>query len=90
MLFMPFIENAIKYSSHTSAPFFRMSVRTDKQRVYFHLQNNFHADRRKFSGTNTGLSNTKKRLELMYHNRHELKITESDDFVHTVDLTVRL
>jgi len=90
MMFMPFIENAIKYSSHTSAPFFSLIVRTDKKKLVFQLKNNFHSDRRKFSGTNTGISNTKKRLELMYKNKHELTITESDDMVYTVDLTVRL
>ena len=76
MLFMPFIENAIKYSSHTDKPFFSLFIEADKKVFTFKMKNNFNESGRKFSGTNTGLSNTKKRLELMYKKKHELGITE--------------
>lgn len=88
MLFMPFIENAIKYCSQTEKPLFILEINSDKKNLDFKLINNFSGDRRKFSGTNTGLSNTKKRLELMYKKRHSLVITESDD-LYSVDLNIR-
>jgi LytS/YehU family sensor histidine kinase len=88
MLFMPFIENAIKYCSQTEKPMFILEITSDKKNLDFKIINNFSGDRRKFSGTNTGLSNTKKRLELMYKKRHSLIITESDD-LYTVDLNIR-
>lgn len=88
MLFMPFIENAIKYCSQTEKPLFILNISSDRKNLVFKLINNFSGDRRKFSGTNTGLSNTKKRLELMYKKRHSLVITESDD-LYSVDLNIR-
>ena len=89
MLFMPFIENAIKYSSHTDKPFCSLSIQTDKKRLSFKMRNNFTNDGRKFSGTNTGISNTKKRLELTYRNKHELIIDDKNG-IYTVELTIKL
>ncbi|AEA42836.1 sensor histidine kinase [Fluviicola taffensis] len=89
MLFMPFIENAIKYSSGTEKPTVSLEISTDKQRLTFKVWNNFDPERREFSGTNTGISNTKQRLELMYNNKHELIITDADG-IHTVELTLVL
>lgn len=87
MLFMPFIENAIKYSSQTENPFLNLSIHNDKKRLTFKIENSFSSDRRKFSGTNTGISNTKKRLELMYEKKHVLLITEVND-IYNVELTI--
>lgn len=87
MLFMPFIENAIKYSSQTENPHIKLDIRSDKKILEFKIENNFSDDRRKFSGTNTGISNTKKRLELMYKKRHSLTITETES-IYLVDLQI--
>jgi LytS/YehU family sensor histidine kinase len=87
MLFMPFIENAIKYCSQTEKPVCIVEINSDKRRLYFKIVNNFSEDRRKFSGTNTGISNTKKRLELMYKKRHELVIIEKED-LYSVQLSL--
>lgn len=87
MLFMPFIENAIKYSSQTENPHIKLDIRSDKKNLEFKIENNFSDDRRKFSGTNTGISNTKKRLELMYKKRHSLTITETES-IYLVDLYI--
>lgn len=89
MLFMPFIENAIKYSAHTDHPFCFLSIHTDKKGLTFRMRNNFTNQRRKFSGTNTGILNTKQRLELTYKNRHELAISETDH-IYTVELSITL
>lgn len=88
LLFMPFIENAIKYSSHTDKPFLHLSITADKKTLLFKLKNNYTDSGRKFSGTNTGLSNTKKRLELMYGKKHELIIAE-DKGIYSVELTLK-
>lgn len=87
MLFMPFIENAIKYSSQTENPHIKLDIRSDKKNLEFKIENNFSDDRRKFSGTNTGISNTKKRLELIYKKRHSLTITETES-IYLVDLQI--
>jgi LytS/YehU family sensor histidine kinase len=88
MLFMPFIENAIKYCSQTEKPFLYLQLETDKKNLYFKIINNYNDDRRKFAGTNTGILNTKKRLDLMYSNRHKLLINESGD-IYTVELALK-
>lgn len=89
MLFMPFIENAIKYSAHTDRPFLYLLVQADKKKLVFKMKNNFTRDGRKFSGTNTGISNTKKRLALTYRNRHELLISDENE-IYTVELSIKL
>jgi len=89
MLFMPFIENAIKFSSHADKPFCALSVQADKKRFIFHMQNNFDRNHTKFSGTNTGISNTRQRLELTYRNKHELLIDDTGE-LYTIVLTIRL
>ncbi|PBQ32957.1 hypothetical protein CNR22_14630 [Sphingobacteriaceae bacterium] len=89
MLFMPFIENAIKYSAHTDHPFCFLSIHSDKKNLEFKMRNNFTEDGRKFSGTNTGISNTKKRLELTYKNKHELLISDANK-VYSVELSIKL
>lgn len=89
MLFMPFIENAVKYSAHADKPFCSLSIVMDKKFLKFRMQNNYTEEGRKFSGTNTGISNTKKRLELTYKSKQELLINEADG-IYTVDLTIKL
>jgi len=89
MLFMPFIENAIKYSSQTDKPFLSLSITTDKKKLIFKIRNNFSIGRRKFSGTNTGIMNTKKRLELIYRNKHELVINDTNE-IYTIELVIKL
>lgn len=88
MLFMPFIENAIKYSSHTDEPFLSLSIEANKKSLLFKMKNNFTESGRKFSGTNTGLSNTKKRLELMYRKKHELIISQGDG-IYSIELSLK-
>jgi LytS/YehU family sensor histidine kinase len=87
MLFMPFIENSIKYSSQTEKPLIRLEIISDRKQLNFIIENDFSDDRRKFSGTNTGISNTKKRLELMYKKRHTLTIIESEG-LYSVNLRI--
>ncbi len=89
MLFMPFIENGIKFSVHNDHPFLSLRIETDKKKLTFTMKNNFNNDKRKFTGTNTGISNTKKRLELMYQNKHHFLITETDE-IYLIELTINL
>jgi len=89
MLFMPFIENAIKYSAHADNPFCNLTIEMEKKTLLFTMRNNFTEDGKKFSGTNTGISNTRKRLELTYGNRHELTIDDKGG-IYLVELTIKL
>lgn len=89
MLFMPFIENAIKYSSGTEKPTISLSISSDRRTLTFKIRNNYDPGRGEFSGTNTGISNTKQRLALMYNNNHRLIINDFEN-IHTVKLILVL
>ncbi|NQY28675.1 MAG: histidine kinase [Flavobacteriaceae bacterium] len=78
-IFMPFIENAIKYSGLTEQPKIDIQFNITETQIHFLVSNN------KTDATSTnkdggiGLSNVKRRLFLLYENAHELQIKESNN-----------
>ncbi|MCL6524271.1 MAG: histidine kinase [Thermoflavifilum sp.] len=90
MLFIPFIENAFKHSNveDTRKGWIRMQLRTANKTVYFHISNSI-PDRAytKDEAGGIGLQNIRKRLELLYPNKHQLHI-DTHDGVFTVDLQI--
>lgn len=86
-IFMPFIENAIKYSGLTQKPRVSIYFKITDTQIHFHVFNN-KADIisvKKDSGI--GLSNVKRRLFLLYENAHELQIEENNES-YTVNLVL--
>jgi LytS/YehU family sensor histidine kinase len=85
-LFIPFVENAFKYGTEPENST-KIDIEFDLSRadsVQFEIKN-----KKIMTGTNgigTGIETTKKRLELIYPDKHELKITNADDFI--VHLTI--
>ncbi len=92
MIFLTFLENAFKHGQLSSESSYKIEgkIEVDKNKISFKLRND--------TGTNgqpvendkgVGLENTKRRLELLYPNRHQLSISKSDtSFV--VDLTLEI
>ncbi|ASK29945.1 hypothetical protein CEY12_07420 [Chryseobacterium sp. T16E-39] len=89
LLFIPFIENAVKHNSNDQKAFIK---------VHFHLENNilhFTCTNSKDSVQPTarsggiGLTNIKKRLELLYPDRYQLTI-ENNPSSFFVDLILEL
>ena len=78
-LWMPFIENAVKFSAETDAPVIDIDLRIDKRTLYFIIGNDYDSAGRKLSGTQTGVINTKKRLDLMYEKKHTLNIHNANN-----------
>lgn len=80
-LFIPFVENAFKYGTEPEK-----NTNID---IEFDLSNadsvQFEIKNKKImfetNGIGTGLENTKRRLELIYPNKHELKISDTDEFI---------
>ncbi|WP_129718138.1 sensor histidine kinase [Pedobacter sp. SYP-B3415] len=88
MLLIPFVENAFKHGISLQQPsHIRISLQTKENRLFFDVHNSIHLkadnDPEKLK-SGIGLQNVKKRLALMYPNRHELIVRESakEFFIH--------
>jgi hypothetical protein len=90
MLLNPFIENAFKHGiSFRSPSWIYITLTHDSQHLYFKVHNSIHQKSDESLDDNShgiGLENVKKRLELIYPNRHKLEIqaTDHDYFVSLV------
>lgn len=88
-----FVENAFKHSqsgkSDEIAIFVSIDV-DDQNRLFFTCANNFEASPASpIGGKGIGLANVKRRLELLYPNRHMLKLTQKESQFE-VFLTIQL
>lgn len=93
MLLNPFIENAFKHGiSFRSASWIYITLTHDAQHLYFKVHNSIHQkmeDNLDDNSHGIGLENVKKRLGLIYPNRHTLEIQNSDhDFFVSLVLGV--
>lgn len=89
LLFLPFVENAFKHGTHpTKDCFVDIKLETTKDKLSFCIRNSVVADRNVVK-TNIGLQNTKRRLNLIFPEKHTLNITQNEqEFL--VDLEVEL
>ncbi len=87
LLFIPFIENAFKFSTRDdSRPNnIRISLQQSGKRIQFTCSNTFENHSQDTGGI--GLSNVKRRLELLYKDRYTLEIKKEEPD-YTVNLTV--
>ncbi len=78
LLFMAFVENAFKYSTRDDGQESRVEVSLVQQgdAVVFNCINSFEATEALSGGI--GLTNVKRRLELLYQGRYEMNITRED------------
>ena len=87
MILVPFVENAFKHGDFRNKGF-KMKLSDDNQILHFYLLN-YKGEKIKDSLSGIGIENVKKRLEILYPNKHELKI-ESSDTEFIVDLKIDL
>ena len=90
LLFIHFVENAFKYGIDSKNPphIFIEFSKTDKG-IAFHAHNKILQQKTNIQNEGIGLSNIKRRLELLYPNKHRLTIQQSPEFF-TVDLDIEL
>jgi len=87
MILVPFVENAFKHGDFRNKGF-EMKISDENKILHFYLFN-FKSEKMKDEISGIGIENVKKRLEILYPKRYELKITETEiDF--TVDLKIDL
>lgn len=84
LLIIPFIENAFKHGRFTDpAHPIRFSWEVKNRQFIFRSVNQIKSGS-KDVGTGIGLNNVRKRLELLYPDRHELVITEKENIFEVV------
>jgi len=92
LLLIPFVENAFKHISHHKNPlnFVKLDLRMEAGVFHFMLENSKEAIA-KMNGDHSGigLNNVRRRLELLYPGKHQLKITNNPD-IFIVDLAINI
>lgn len=81
LLFIHFIENAFKFGVDSETPpdiYFRFETTPD--RIIFQSRNKILIQASREDSTGIGLNNVKRRLELLYPEKHELIISKEDGF----------
>lgn len=90
MLLIPFIENAFKYGiSSSKKTSIIIHLLNQNSQVEFKIENEIVQHERPIQSSGVGLANVKKRLELIYPNRHKLRIiTENGKFMVKLTLDI--
>jgi hypothetical protein len=92
MLLIPFVENAVKHGvGLVNKPFIHIDLEFTNQGLHFQVKNKKGKEEQVFKDPSSGigLKNVKRRLELLYPQKHQLTIQE-DDVNFSVDLTLTL
>jgi LytS/YehU family sensor histidine kinase len=85
LLFLPMLENAVKYSSETEQPFIHILWTFTPESLTFNIKNSYLANGSSIKGTKVGLENLKKRLELLKL-KHSLNIDLNDNQTYQIEL----
>jgi len=91
LVFIPFVENAFKHGVSYNKPSLidiTTTVDTDRQRVIFSCRNTKNSVEYEYGGV--GLTNMRKRLDIIYGNDYNINIEDKDDTYHvTLDIPIR-
>jgi two-component system, LytTR family, sensor kinase len=90
LLFISFIENAFKHGiSFRDKSFIEISLVSDESGIFFRSRNSVSpaAGEGQADSSGIGLGNVRKRLELLFPGKHDLKIEEKDS-TFTVELKI--
>ncbi len=90
MLFIPFIENAYKHGISAEGDCFihiYLGIKSDV--ISFKMDNSISLKKQHIKSTNTGLANIKKRLDLLFPEKHQLNIT-ADNQIYHVQLEIKI
>jgi len=91
LLLIPFVENAFKHISHKPGRqnFVRLDITRSNGHFNFVVENSKEVERTTESQGGIGLNNVKRRLELLYPEKHELNI-DDDETIYKVDLKLQI
>ena len=90
LILMPFVENAFKYgiSSHEPAPVI-IEINLVHNLLSMKVSNRIFPDRKAGDSQGLGISNTRQRIELSYHDQYDLSISDNGQ-LFMVNLTMHL
>lgn len=90
LLFIILLENAFKHGVERlrKDAFVNITMQTEEQSIYFEVANNFDPTETSSQG-GIGLANLKRRLELVYPNKHSLSFLKEQS-VYTAKLSIQL
>ncbi|RPI02537.1 MAG: histidine kinase [Calditrichaeota bacterium] len=83
MLFIPFIENAFKYSmiEELADAFINVELRANQKEIVFEIANSIPTASYRKPGPGTGIENVRKRLQILFPQKHLLQINaDSKEF----------
>ncbi|MBV9988743.1 MAG: sensor histidine kinase [Chitinophagaceae bacterium] len=89
LLFIPFVENAFKYGVSTKeSSRIDITIKTEGNKILFTSVNYIvPSENNLMENTGIGINNVKRRLELMYPEKHKLITSEKDNY-YTVQLEI--
>jgi sensor histidine kinase YesM len=91
MLLIPFVENAFKHGTGMFMPEIAIRLKTDQRKLLFEVSNRYSVNGKEIKDRSSGigLTNVRRRLNLLYGDNHKLQI-EKDDTFYTVKLEMLL
>jgi sensor histidine kinase YesM len=91
LLLLPFVENCFKHgtSKMLNNPWINLKIELRQTSFFMKLMNGKKDLQKTNARKGTGIENVRKRLDLLYKNKYDLKITE-DDEVFVVNLAMEL
>jgi LytS/YehU family sensor histidine kinase len=92
LLLIPFVENAFKHISHfkDKTNFIKLDLSRSNGEFHFAIENSKDAvEKIKNMHSGIGLNNVKRRLELLYTDRHKLEIDNANN-LFKVDLKIKI
>ncbi|MTI20131.1 hypothetical protein E1176_03790, partial [Fulvivirga sp. RKSG066] len=88
-LLLTFVENAFKHSDIQNNDFGYITIEIDQtDHFYFNVENTYTPGKDKSEKSGIGLNNAKRRLDLIYPDKHDLQINDSNNFAIKLKLSV--
>ncbi|MGE5419157.1 MAG: sensor histidine kinase [Chloroflexota bacterium] len=93
LMLLPFVENSFKHGAGNDlkSPFIDINVEVRDNRLLFRIVNSYSSETGKFESykERIGLKNVRRRLELLYRDKHKLEIKQNAD-TFDVNLEIEL
>ncbi len=91
LLLLPFVENAFKHgvSNNPSSSWIRIQLHLEDDTLFFSMENSLDSNSgKKYQKSGIGLANVRKRLALIYPDKHTLQIVEEEYFLVKLNLVL--